>query len=268
MGGLATLNIDYIKGMKLWGEYNRKGATKFPADVLNFHHYCNASGGVGQPTIGISPEQDRLKEKLKKVVNFRNKELPNLEVWLSEFGYDTNEGSTQVSPAIGENSTLEIQGRWLMRCFLEIAAAGIDRAFLYNFDDYGFNTASQYLTSGLVGGGPKNEKKISWYYMACLKNVLSGYSFYKEVPSGQVDVNVYAFKSKTKKETIYVVWCNTSSNKEIFNFNLNVKGLGSAVLFKPEANDLLFSKINLQKEANGYNISNVSELPVFIQISN
>ncbi|MFZ4799184.1 MAG: hypothetical protein ACOYMA_16915 [Bacteroidia bacterium] len=268
MGGLATLNIDYIKGMKLWSEYNRPLSKKIPVDVLNFHHYCNASGGVGQPTVGISPEQDKLKEKLKKVVNFRNKELPNLEVWLTEFGYDTNEGSIQVSPAIGQNSTLEIQGRWLMRSLLEIAAAGIDRAFIYNFDDYGFNTPSTYITSGLVGGGPKNEKKISWYYMACLKNILTNYSFYKEIPSGQIDVNVYAFKSKTKKETIYVVWCNTSSNMEVSNFNLNVKGSENAILFKPEANDLLFSKTNITKNNFGYKISNVSELPVFIQVSN
>ncbi|MCF8428607.1 MAG: hypothetical protein K9G64_00635 [Bacteroidia bacterium] len=267
MGGLATLNIDYIKGMKLWSEHNRPKTKKIPVDVLNFHHYCNASGGVGQPTIGISPEQDKLKEKLKKVVEFRNKELPELEVWLSEFGYDTNEGSTQVSPAIGNNSTLEIQGRWLMRCFLEIAAAGIDRAFLYNFDDYGFNTPSQYLTSGLVGGAPKNEKKISWYYMACLKNILTNYSFYKELPSGQIDINVYAFKSKTKKETIYVVWCNTSSNKEIYNYKLNVKSLGMATLYKPEANDLLYSKTNIKQQENGFKIDIITELPVFIQVN-
>ncbi len=267
MGGLASLNIDYIKGMKLWSEHNRTKTKRFPVDVLNFHHYCNANGGLGQPTIGISPEQDKLKEKLKKVVEFRNKELPDLEVWLSEFGYDTNEGSSQVSPAIGENSTLEIQGRWLMRSLLEITAAGIDRAFIYNFDDYGFNTSTQYLTSGLVGGAPKNEKKISWYYMACLKNILTNYSFYKELPSGQIDINVYAFKSKTKKETIYVVWCNTSSNKEIYNYKLNVKSLGMATLYKPEANDLLFTKTNIQQQGSGFKIDKITELPVFIQVN-
>jgi hypothetical protein len=267
MGGLASLNIDYIKAMKLWSEHNRPKTKSIPLDVLNFHHYCNSNNDVGQPIIGISPEQDKLKEKLKKVIDFRNKELPNLEVWLSEFGYDTYEGSSQQSPAIGESSSFEIQGRWLMRCFLEIAAAGIDRAFLYNFEDYAANTSSQYLTSGLVGVAPKNEKKISWYYMACLKNILTNYSFHKEISSGQVDVNVYAFKSKLKKETIYVMWCNTSSNKEIYNFNLNVKGIGNATVFMPEANDLLFSKTFIQKLENGYNIDKVSELPVFIQIN-
>lgn len=267
MGGLATLNIDYIRGMKLWSEHNRTKTKKFPVDVLNFHHYCNANGGIGQPTIGISPEQDKLKEKLKKIVEFRNKEFPNLEVWLSEFGYDTNEGSSQVSPAIGENSTFEIQGRWLMRSLLEIAAAGIDRAFVYNFEDYGFNTTSQYLTSGLVGGAPENKKKISWYYMSCLKNILTNYSFNKEIPSGQIDVNVYEFKSKIKNNTIYVVWCNTSSNKEIYNYNLIIKSLPIATLYKPEANDLLFTRTNIKLEGNGFKIDKITELPVFIQVN-
>jgi hypothetical protein len=99
MGGLASLNIDFIKGMKLWTEFNRTEFKKFPADVLNFHHYCNKFIN-GQPTIGISPEEDHLKDKLKKIVAFRDSLLPDLEIWLSEFGYDTQEGSSQAALAI------------------------------------------------------------------------------------------------------------------------------------------------------------------------
>jgi hypothetical protein len=268
MGGLAALNIEFIKGMKLWSDYNRTKTQKFPADVLNFHHYCNSNEGKGQPILGISPEQDGLKNKLKKVVAYRNAHLPKLEIWLTEFGYDTNEGSSQVAPAIGNTSSFEVQGRWLLRSFLEIAAAGIDRAFLYNFEDYGFETNAQYMTSGMVKGAPGNEKKISWYYMACLKNVLKGYSFLKEIPSGQAEVNVYCFKSTTSNKLIYAVWCNTSANKEIFNFNLNVKGNKTATVYTPTANDNLSSTQIIQKENNGFYMDKVSELPQFIEVNN
>jgi hypothetical protein len=268
MGGLAALNIEFIKGMKLWSDYNRTKTQKFPADVLNFHHYCNSNEGKGQPILGISPEQDGLKNKLKEVVAYRNAHLPNLEIWLTEFGYDTHEGSTQAAPAIGNTSSFEVQGRWLLRSYLEIAASGIDRAFLYNFEDYGFETTTQYMTSGLVKGAPGNEKKISWYYMACLKNVLKGYSFSKEIPSGQADVNVYCFKSSANNKLVYAVWCNTSTNKEVFNFNLNVKGGKMATIYTPTASDELFTKQKLDKESSGYNINKISELPIFIEILN
>jgi hypothetical protein len=65
-----------------------------------------------------------IKYKLKKIVAFRDSLLPDLEIWLNEFGYDTQEGSSQAAPAIGKNSTEEIQGRWLLRSFLEISAYG------------------------------------------------------------------------------------------------------------------------------------------------
>ena len=39
LGGLAGLNLDFIKAMKFWSDHNRGGS--FPADVLNFHHYSS-----------------------------------------------------------------------------------------------------------------------------------------------------------------------------------------------------------------------------------
>lgn len=267
MGGLASLNIDYIKGMKLWTEFNRTEMKKFPADVLNFHHYCNKFIN-GQPTIGISPEEDHLKDKLKKIVAFRDSLLPNLEIWLSEFGYDTQVGSFQAAPAIKKNSTEEIQGRWLLRSFLEISASGIDKAFVYNLDDYGTNTTIQYLTSGLVKSAPNNEKKIAWYYVAGLKSLLKNYYFFKEIPSGNKEINIYAFKSNNSSKIIYALWCNSSNNKEVFNYKFNIKGSENAIVFKPIAKNSFHLKENIKSTSNIFNIEKISELPIFIEVNN
>lgn len=267
MGGLATLNIDFIKGMKLWSEFFRTNSKSFPADVLNFHHYSNKFV-YGQPTIGISPEEDLLKNKLKKIVAYRDSFLPDKEIWLSEFGYDTQEGSTQAAPSIGNLNTEEIQGRWLLRSFLEIAASGIDRAFVYNLDDYGSNTTIQYLTSGLVKTAPNNEKKISWYYIAGLKSLLKNYYFEKEVPSGKSEINIYAFKSKNSTKTIYAIWCNTSKNLEITNYKFNVKGNENALLYYPIAKNVFHNKISIKSSSSFFEINKVTELPLFIEINN
>jgi hypothetical protein len=72
---------------------------------------------------------------------------------------------------------------------------------------------------------------------------------------------------KIKNNTIYVVWCNTSSNKEIYNYNLIIKSLPIATLYKPEANDLLFTKTNIKLEGNGFKIDKITELPIFIQVN-
>jgi hypothetical protein len=148
MGGLAGLDLNYIKAMKAWADWNRDG--DFPADVLNVHSYSNNIGGQGASRIGISPEADRLKDRLKELVDYRNRYLPGKELWLSEFGYDTHPASVQRAPAIGATSEEEVQARWLARSFLAIAAAGFDRAAQYMLRDVSPESTTKYDTSGLV----------------------------------------------------------------------------------------------------------------------
>jgi hypothetical protein len=134
MGDLAKPEIEYIKAMKLWADLYRGG--DFPADVINLHHYSNDAGGQGgRPTTGISPEADNLRERFQAIVEWRDRFLPDKELWVSEFGYDTNPKSTQHAPAIGAADAEEVQGQWIVRSFLALAAAGVDRAQLYMLRD-------------------------------------------------------------------------------------------------------------------------------------
>ncbi len=148
MGGLAGLDLSYVKAMKAWADWNRGG--EFPADVLNFHTYSNDIGGQGSSRTGISPEDDRLKDRLQELVNYRDRYLPDKEIWLTEFGYDTHPASVQGARAIGDTSVEEVQARWLVRSFLEIAAAGVERAAQYMLRDAAAGNPTKYSTSGLV----------------------------------------------------------------------------------------------------------------------
>jgi hypothetical protein len=53
-----------------------------------------------------------------------------MEVWLSEFGYDTNEHSPNLAPAYGVFDAEDVQGMWIVRSFLYLALARIDRGII------------------------------------------------------------------------------------------------------------------------------------------
>ena len=101
LGGLAGLDLGYLKAMKRWSDAHRDGS--FPADALNLHHYSSTAGeqGFTKETVALSPEADHLKEKMEAIVAWRDKELPGKAVWLTEFGYDTHPGSPLYARPLG-----------------------------------------------------------------------------------------------------------------------------------------------------------------------
>lgn len=286
IGGLAFLDVDYIRGMKLWSDYNR--TTGFPGDAINFHHYSNDYGEQrGHGTVGVSPEEDDLKGRLKAVVEYRNKWLPGVEVWISEFGYSTHPNSRQRAPKIGPHDEEEMQGRWLIRSFLEISAAGVDRAFQYLLSDYKTEYDSPFSADGLVSDRwgktdpiyiwedgviidttfhehDSYEKKKSWYYMGGMKHALDGFYFHQELNSGNPDVNLYEFRNAEEDATVYAVWCNTSDNTVINNFEFNVTSNAyRCVTLTPDSTNRFGSLDTLVLNGDSVGLT-VSELPVFV----
>ena len=221
MGGIAHPHIDYVRAMKLWSDHYRSG--DFPWDVINIHHYSNNGGGQFTGTCGVSPEEDGLKERMEEFVEYRNKYLPGVEVWMSEFGYDTHPNSPQRAPEVGTFSQEEVQGQWLIRSYLAIAAAKIDKAMMYMLRDANSTSATQYNTSGLThpastGWAPKP----SWYYVYTMKNQLAGMQFHSEIASGNALVKVYKFKNPANNQAVYFLWCPTSNQSSVNGFNLNL----------------------------------------------
>lgn len=212
-GGLAGLSLSYIQAMKLWSDYYRNGS--FPADVINVHHYCNTRGRQHPKEIayGISPEEDGLKEKLEKLVKWRNANLPDKEIWLTEIGWDTDPNTYQ-SAAKGHKrypdgiTMNEIQGQWLVRAFLAGSAAGLDRMMMFLANDIKGYTLGVYGSCGFftVDG----EYKPSWYYVKTMKTALAGMVFDTESPSGDKDVRIYRYKDRNTGKLAYALWCPTS----------------------------------------------------------
>lgn len=251
MGGLAGIRIDYLKAMKFWFDFNRDDG-KFASDVINIHHYSTNG------TKGISPEEDKLKDKLKELVDYRNKHLPGKELWLTEFGWDTNPNTTQSAPS------LEVQGQWIVRGYLASFAAGIDRVAMYMLRDVDPNSTTKYNSCGLVGPKGNWTPKPSWYYVYTLRNRLSGMIYTGEQPSGNPDVWIYKFKELNGSRGGYVIWCPTSSGKTVSGYELSLAG-------SPAQADLV-TMVNGDTDgvsenliiANGSVTLDVSEKPVFV----
>jgi hypothetical protein len=274
MGGLAEIDLNFLEKMRDWFIENRSGNNVIALDALNVHHYAFKNGvdetGGGPPK---SPEEDQFKERMLEVVNFRNTYMPGKEVWISEFGWDTEYPSALAAPTIGANDPQEVQGQWLVRGYLAFAAAGVDRAqqFMLRdpFTDPGMFW-QKFSTSGMTKGKGSWEPKKSWYYVYTLKNTLKNTKFLDEQPSGNSNILVYRFKNVTTNEIIHAVWAKTSSDLKVPGHSLTLAGApttGTARLIEmqPGDQDGIASNLNI---LNGKVTVDVSERPIFIKVAN
>jgi hypothetical protein len=129
MGGLYILGTNYLSKMYKWFQENRPDQD-WPIDVINLHHYAYTFAEHG-----ICPEQDGYKAKVKEVIEWRDQYAPDNEVWITEFGYDTNETSqNRVDPFAGFTQQ-EIQAQWIVRTYLILSSVGVNRAAQFMIRD-------------------------------------------------------------------------------------------------------------------------------------
>ncbi|MGB0930759.1 MAG: fibronectin type III domain-containing protein, partial [Chitinophagales bacterium] len=266
MAGITNLNLEYLKSIKLWSDQYRGGSVPF--DVINLHHYSNDAGlqhaGANN---GISPEEDRLKEKLEAFVEYRNYYMPGKEIWLSEFGYDTNPTSAQRAPQIAGYDNEEVQGQWLIRSYLAIAAAGIDKAQMFMLRDVNAADNTIFQSSGLTES-PSNDwaAKPSWYYVYTMKNRLTGMTFDSEVASGNEDVRIYKF-THPDGDAAYAVWSPTSDGTTVSGYDLSLAGgENQAVLVEMLEGDRDGTETTLTINSGSVSVD-VSERPVFVLVN-
>jgi hypothetical protein len=197
----------FLDAARTWSAANRGGS--FPADVINVHYY---SFGPGAPAPALSPEDDGVEAKLAAVVAYRDKYLPGLPVWWTEFGYDTYANSPLHAPALGSNTAFVVQAQWLVRDLLAALAAGIERATLFELDDTCTPPAAacntQFATCGLLtmGATPKE----SFYFLATFRARLASMTYAGQVSSGATDVSIAGFRDTKGPGGALVVWAPTS----------------------------------------------------------
>jgi hypothetical protein len=224
LGGLTDIRQDYINDMNNWFKANRKDQ-KFCADVIDVHHY---SGNYGTELFsltakGIAPESDTLKSKVKMFVDYVKMVLPNKEIWMTEFGYDTGTKSPQRASAYGGYSVEEVQAMWNIRSFLEIIAGGMDKAFVFNIYDESNDQYGIFQTSGVVRSVAEGlTKKISWMKFAEIATKLKGLTF-KGDESKQPNVRNYKFANADGSKAFLIMWSPTENGTTVPAYVYNSK---------------------------------------------
>ncbi|MBO5287210.1 MAG: hypothetical protein J6B34_03715 [Clostridia bacterium] len=290
MSGGAGLSFARLRAVEFWCKYNRKDK-KLPFDVINAHCYCgkcvDASGIAelvdvniadrgdqnGKVYVGVSPEEGNIIANFDKIREWRDRYYPNLEIWLTEFGWDTNQSykTSTAAHAYGEFTGRQVQGIWLVREYLLLSSIGIDRAAMYMSRDCGpeETAVGKYGSSGLVrfpieitaNNVIMGNKKDSFYYIYTLKETISDTTFAGEVESNNANVKVFKYLTDDGKAK-YAIWCITSNSTKVPGYKLKLKA-GEYTLVEL-ANEKYNGKRTDLEYKDGYVVVDVSESPIFV----
>lgn len=265
MSGLEDANLAYIRRIVNWSKANRPTNAPLPFDVINIHKYLGNNPDFHLSTSGISPEAGGLRDFLSTFVTYRDSLMPGTELWLSEFGYDTNNNSPISVPIIGNFTQYQVQGQWLVRSYLEVIAAGFDKAMIFDLRDVCTGPFCTLFTSaGLLETQFNDFKpKDAWYYVYTMKNVLTDMVFDADLStcSDLSCPRVYRFiDPNNANKRIYAVW-NPTSDGSTTNISLSLEGASIATLVEMGAPSI--KGISSPLTGISPNVT-VSESPVFV----
>ena len=192
MAGLAGIGDRYITSMVYWMRANRTDGS-IAMDAFNVHNYFVKQFYMNDQSIlvGVSPEEFGLVDAMSELIRFRDKYYPDVEVWLTEFGWDTNQSyetktsshayNTEDLNGDGEISEYElvmrgreVQGMWLIRAYLLLASCGVDKATMYMCEDAAgddVGAIGHYGTCGIWNYARTPETRHRIYY-ATLKGAV------------------------------------------------------------------------------------------------
>ena len=277
MAGIAAADCNYVNAINYWMQANRADG-KVAYDAFNGHHYMAKQVQINGNTftVGVSPEEGNLVGVMSHFVNLRDKYYSDKEVWITEFGWDTNQSYTTETSAhaYGDYTGRQVQAMWLTRAYLLLSSCGVDKATMYMCEDGGVDSevSGKYGTCGVIGferdenGNLVEVKKDSYYYMYTLKNTLGDYSFKCEVEAYDENVMIYQYETKDGR-VAYAVWCPTSDGTVSENYLLKIDSeTATATLVEAVYGDIDGVKTELTSDSIGYVSINVSENPVYVLV--
>ncbi|MBP6828210.1 MAG: T9SS type A sorting domain-containing protein [Saprospiraceae bacterium] len=308
---------------------NPNAVKKIPFDILNIHHYLSNNPNAGAAYInnnalwntydyyglnsaGQSPEQAGVKQRFVRFLErlfagisneqIKN-ELADMDFWLSEFGYDSNNNSP-MKAKLPQNSQsyFTTQAQWLVRTYLELSAveynyAGkkivLDKAAAFDLrDGVDAGEGSDYNPGGGLythcGLLTRDFKpKRAWYYVQTLKETLGDTRFTKDLnaagdipfDNGGTPPRIYYYKGANNRR-ILAIWSPTSAKVENRQLTLPVAQI-LARIDEQDFNEIsAYTTVTMQDfnekgAKKGYDVADgqihldlttvqISETPVFV----
>lgn len=166
--GTAGVNRGYVQPAHLWWKSRRKDAT-VPVDAFSMHMYFSNIGNQGSSTqsvqYGITFEEAMLNptgSELQKMVEYRNRNFPNKEIWITEFGWGESGAPNTQSKyqcysqpgryigdwLIPDRHRSDVKGAWIVRACIQLMSMGVDMVNYYSTE-----CEQDYFNSGQWGAG-------------------------------------------------------------------------------------------------------------------
>lgn len=202
--------------------FDEDGNIDLPFDVINYHEY--STDGVTQyslTTTAFPPELSKTIPTAKEYVRLSQKYCQGKEVWITEWGFDTNQFSAFGPPPISSYSIEEVVGCWSIRTMLNQLAAGLHRSVWFKtFPDNPENPI-QFQSMNLLDfqNNPPiyPRKAVSDYRMQ-----LAPYKEYVYDSTLNTDPYVMKFTNPFSGKVMYAIWAvedtfPTTATKWILN---------------------------------------------------
>lgn len=260
MAGLAKADPDYIKKMIAWCKVNRglkkNGQVNLCFDIINYHYYSFSEDDIfAAGNRGRAPELSSSPAIAAEMMRLSREYANNMDVWVTELGYDINQKSPLRTLPIKDKSALVTQADWILRSSLLYARCGIKRLFYYMLDDVDVNNATQFSSSGFTNG--MGRRPVLDYFMQV--NKLMGDYFYKETISYDPFVDVYTLNGKE----MFVLTVPDEKGTEKL-YELKTGNAKAVRLHMPQAgSDRMLTRE--EKVINGSIKIKVTETPVFVE---
>ncbi|MBB4601011.1 hypothetical protein HNQ93_001628 [Hymenobacter luteus] len=260
MAGLAKPDPEYVKGMVEWCRQNRgyrpDGSVNLCWDIINYHNYSNDAGTSqgGNSTRGAAPEVSDAAPVARSFVQMARQYCGSMPVWITETGFDTNQGSPFKAIAIGGRSVQETQADWILRTALLYPRYGVERVFLYQLYDDNPGSATQFATMGLLNAD--RTPRLATRYLTQANQLLGEYAFKESLSTNPV-VDRYELNG----QQAYALVVPDEKGRTV-QYTLNLGTAAYADVYRPTSgNALAVQRVNL---SNGQLSLLLTETPLFV----
>jgi len=262
MGGIASANTDYVRGMIDWCKefrgYKPDGSVNLCWDVVNYHLYANDARNAPNvwPNTGVAPELSIDDSVANAFIQMVHEYAADMPVWITETGYDINQGSPDKAPPIGIKTAQETQADWIVRTALTYAKSGLQRLFFYELVDDNPWSGGPYATSGLVNDD--RTRRPAADYINQVNKVFGGYTYQQTKNSSPV-VDKY---SAPGNSNMYALWLPTE-NGSTASYSLDVEGADTAIVYNLQKGSDTMTTSTLLPVSGHINLT-ISETPLFV----
>lgn len=262
MAGLSFARPDYVRGMIDWCKefrgYNADGSVNLCWDVVNYHLYAdnaNSSTQGSNSTRGAAPEVSEAGKIAKDFIQMSHEYLNDMPVWISELGYDLNQGSPLKAIPVGDKSEYITQADWILRSALMYNRLGLERTFFYEVYDDNFANPIQFASSGLINQDLSRKPAADYIYQT---NKLMGNYVYMETLSQNPLVDRYELNGKSA----YVLAVPDEKGRTI-NYTLYLNNIAKANLYSPKVGADSMSVTSVSSVGGQFALT-VTETPLFL----